>query len=155
MTTADLYLAIMAETNSHAHYFFLKYGATKQEFVTFWERHYNHTGHKITDQQATEILEEHCVNLTDLARKDSLEPMIGRDSEVEEMITVLARRFKANVLMVGDAGVGIGVVAGGVDVNEGQLRPGAMASAVAALEEAHLPQTEGAAAVEKDGEGSG
>jgi ATP-dependent Clp protease ATP-binding subunit ClpA len=106
MTTADLYLAIMAETNSHAHYFFLKYGVTKQEFVTFWERHYNHTGHKITDQQATEILEEHCVNLTDLARKDSLEPMIGRDSEVEEMITVLARRFKANVLMVGDAGVG-------------------------------------------------
>ena len=106
MTTADLYLAIMAETNSHAHYFFLKYGVTKQEFVTFWERHYNHTGHKITDQQATEILEEHCVNLTEMARQDSLEPMIGRDTEVDEMVTVLARRFKANVLMVGDPGVG-------------------------------------------------
>ena len=37
MTTADLYLAIMAETNSHAHYFFLKHGVTKQEFVKFWE----------------------------------------------------------------------------------------------------------------------
>jgi ATP-dependent Clp protease ATP-binding subunit ClpA len=61
---------------------------------------------RITDQQATEILEEHCVNLTDLARQDRLEPVIGRDTELDEMITVLARRFKANVLMVGDPGVG-------------------------------------------------
>jgi ATP-dependent Clp protease ATP-binding subunit ClpA len=106
MTTADLYLAIMAETNSHAHYFFLKHGVTKQEFVKFWEAKYNHKDARITDQQATEILEEHCVNLTAMARKDSLEPVIGRDSEVDEMVTVLARRFKANVLMVGDPGVG-------------------------------------------------
>ena len=106
MTTADLYLAIMAETNSHAHYFFLKHGVTKQEFVKFWEAKYNHKDARITDQQATEILEEHCVNLTAMARKDSLEPVIGRDTEVDEMVTVLARRFKANVLMVGDPGVG-------------------------------------------------
>jgi len=106
MTTADLYLAIMAETNSHAHYFFLKHGVTKHEFVKFWEAKYNHKDARITDQQATEILEEHCVNLTDMARKDSLEPVIGRDTEVDEMVTVLARRFKANVLMVGDPGVG-------------------------------------------------
>jgi ATP-dependent Clp protease ATP-binding subunit ClpA len=106
MTTADLYLSLMGETNSHAHYFLLKYGVTKQEFVRFWESHYNHKDIRITDQQATEILEEHCVNLTELARGDRLEPMIGRDTEVEEMIAVLARRFKANVLMVGDPGVG-------------------------------------------------
>ena len=106
MTTADLYLAIMAETNSHAHYFFLKHGVTKQEFVKFWELKYNHKDARITDQQATEILEEHCVNLTAMAQKDSLEPVIGRDTEVDEMVTVLARRFKANVLMVGDPGVG-------------------------------------------------
>jgi len=106
MTTADLYLAIMSETNSHAHYFLLKYGINKQEFVTFWDQHYNHGDVRITAQQATEILEEHCVNLTDMAKNDRLEPMIGRDIEVEEMITVLARRFKANVLMVGDPGVG-------------------------------------------------
>jgi len=106
MTTADLYLAIMAETNSHAHYFLMKYGVNKQEFVKFWEQHYNHSDVRITDQQATEILEEHCVNLTALAREDRLEPVIGRDTELDEMITVLARRFKANVLMVGDPGVG-------------------------------------------------
>jgi len=106
MTTADLYLAIMSETNSHAQYFFLKYGVNKQEFCKFWEQHYNHSDVKITDQQAQEILEEHCVNLTELARQDRLEPVIGRDTELDEMIAVLARRFKANVLMVGDPGVG-------------------------------------------------
>ena len=106
LTTVDLYLAIMAETNSHAHYFFLKYGVNKQEFVEFWDKHYKHNSARVTDQQATEILEEYCVNLTELARKDCLEPMIGRDHEVDEMVAVLARRFKANVLMVGDAGVG-------------------------------------------------
>ena len=106
ITTADLYLAMMAETNSHAHYFLMKYGVNKQEFVKFWEQHYNHNDVKITDQQAQEILEEHCINLTELARQDRLEPVIGRDSELDEMIAVLARRFKANVLMVGDPGVG-------------------------------------------------
>lgn len=106
LTTADLYLAIMTETNSHAHYFLLKYGVEKHKFVKFWEQHYNQKDVRVTDQQADEILNEHCINLTEMARQDRLEPMIGRDTEVEEMVTVLARRFKANVLMVGDPGVG-------------------------------------------------
>ena len=106
VTTADLYLAIMAESNSHAHYFLLKYGLDKQKFLKYWEGHYNHSDNKLTSQQANEILEEFCVNLTDMARKDQLEPMIGRDNEVEDMVAVLARKFKANVLMVGDPGVG-------------------------------------------------
>jgi len=106
VTTADLYLAIMSETNSHAHYFLLKHGVDKQEFLKAWEKYYNHSDVKLTSQQATEILEEHCVNLTEQARQDRLEPVIGREHELDEMITVLARRFKANVLMVGDPGVG-------------------------------------------------
>ena len=107
VTTADLYLAIMSESNSHAHYFLLKYGVTKNEFVKFWDANYNHaSAGSITNQQADEILEEYCTNLTRLATEDRLEPVIGRDSEIEEMVTVLARRFKANVLMVGDPGVG-------------------------------------------------
>jgi ATP-dependent Clp protease ATP-binding subunit ClpA len=56
--------------------------------------------------QATEILNEYCTNLTDMAKNDQLEPLIGRQTELHEMITVMARRFKANVLMVGDPGVG-------------------------------------------------
>jgi ATP-dependent Clp protease ATP-binding subunit ClpA len=57
-------------------------------------------------QQATDILEEHCTNISAMASKNQLEPLIGRSAELEDMITVLARRFKANVLMVGDPGVG-------------------------------------------------
>ena len=106
VSTVDLYLAMMAENNSHAHYFLLKYGIKKPEFVDFWQKNYNHNDAVITDQQATEILTEHCVNLTRLAQEDRLEPMIGRATELDEMITVLARKFKANVLMVGDPGVG-------------------------------------------------
>jgi ATP-dependent Clp protease ATP-binding subunit ClpA len=106
MTTADLYLAMMAENNSHAHYYLLKYGVKKQEFMDFWNANYNQADAVISDQQANEILNEHCTDLTRLAREDRLEPMIGRSEELEEMITVLARRFKANVLMVGDPGVG-------------------------------------------------
>jgi len=106
VSTLDLYLAMMAETNSHAHYFLLKYGVKKHEFAEFWQKNYNHSDVVITDQQATEILTEHCTNLTALAKTDRLEPMIGRSSELDEIITVLARKFKANVLMVGDPGVG-------------------------------------------------
>ena len=60
----------------------------------------------MTDKQATEILSEYCTNLTDSARNNQLEPLIGRREELAEMIAVLARRFKSNVLMVGDPGVG-------------------------------------------------
>jgi len=107
LTTIDLYLAIMAEHNSHAQYFLLKYGVKSREFVAFWQKHYAHEeAQKLSPDQASEILSEHCTNLTKLAKENRLEPMIGRSKELEEMITVLARRFKANVLMVGDPGVG-------------------------------------------------
>jgi len=96
----------MAENNSHAHYFLLKYGVKKPEFVEFYQANYKQSDVRLTDQQATEILTEHCINLTRLAQEDRLEPMIGRAAELDEMITVLARKFKANVLMVGDPGVG-------------------------------------------------
>ena len=106
MTTVDLYLSIMSETNSHAHYFLLKYGVKKSEFTEFWGKNYNHSDAKLTENQANEILSEYCTDLSSLAEQNKLEPMIGRQTELQELITVLARRFKANVLMVGDPGVG-------------------------------------------------
>jgi ATP-dependent Clp protease ATP-binding subunit ClpA len=106
ISTVDLYLAMMSENNSHAHYFLLKYGIKKAEFVEFYQANYKQSDVKLTGQQATEILTEHCTDLTALAQQNRLEPMIGRAEELDEMITVLARKFKANVLMVGDPGVG-------------------------------------------------
>jgi len=108
VVTIDLYLAIMGETNSNAHYFLLKYGVHKAEFVDFWTKNYKseRAAAGMNHQQATEVLEEYCTSLSAMAAADQLEPLIGRSSELDEMIAVLARRFKANVLMVGDPGVG-------------------------------------------------
>jgi ATP-dependent Clp protease ATP-binding subunit ClpA len=106
VATVDLYLSLMAETNSHAHYFLLKYGVKKAEFVEFWNANQSQVAARITEQQATEILTEYCTSLTGQAQENRLEPMIGRTDELDQMITVLARRFKANVLLVGDPGVG-------------------------------------------------
>jgi ATP-dependent Clp protease ATP-binding subunit ClpA len=96
----------MSETNSHAHYFLLKYGIKTKEFVEFYQKNHAVNSAAMDQQQATEILTEYCTDLTAQAREDRLEPLIGRATELEEMIAVLARRFKANVLMVGDPGVG-------------------------------------------------
>jgi len=115
VTTVDLYLSIASEGNSHAHYFLLKYGINKNEFVAHWQKHYKHgeTGN-LTDNQADEILEEYTINLTQLAEQGKLEPLIGRGKELDDIINVLAKRFKSNVLMVGDPGVGKTAIAEGL-----------------------------------------
>jgi len=116
VTTIDLYLSISAETNSHAHYFMLKYGFNKNEFLPFWQKNYksDHNEVKMTEEQAEEILEEYTINLTQLAKLDKLEPVIGRAKEIDDIVNVLAKRFKSNVLMVGDPGVGKTAIAEGL-----------------------------------------
>jgi ATP-dependent Clp protease ATP-binding subunit ClpA len=123
ISTLDLYLAMMSENNSHAHYFLLKYGIKKAEFAEFYQANYKQSEVKLTNQQATEILTEHCTDLTALAKQNRLEPMIGRGAELDEMITVLARKFKANVLMVGDPGVGKTAIVEGLaqEIAEGRV----------------------------------
>ena len=106
MNVIDLYLSIMSESNSHAQYFLLKHRVSKAEFVEFWQNNYRATEVGMSTSQADEVLNEYCTSLTARAARDQLEPMIGRSNELSELITVLARRFKANVLMVGDPGVG-------------------------------------------------
>ncbi len=116
VTTIDLYLSMASEGNSHAHYFLLKYGINKQEFVTHWQKTYKGTEFttKLSDGQADEILEEYTINLSELARQGKLEPLIGRAKELDEIVNVLAKRFKSNVLMVGDPGVGKTAIAEGL-----------------------------------------
>ena len=116
VTTIDLYLSIASETNSHAHYFLMKYGLTKNEFVPYWQKNYKNSEMptKLSDTQANEILDEYTTNLSELARNDKIEPLIGRSNELNDIINVLAKRFKSNVLMVGDPGVGKTAIAEGL-----------------------------------------
>jgi ATP-dependent Clp protease ATP-binding subunit ClpB len=53
-----------------------------------------------------QALERYCRDLTDLARKGSLDPVIGRDDEIRRVIQVLARRTKNNPVLIGEPGVG-------------------------------------------------
>jgi ATP-dependent Clp protease ATP-binding subunit ClpA len=116
VTTLDLYLSIAAENNSHAHYFLLKYGVNRQDFLMHWQRTYKGGEYsaQLTESQADEVLAEYTTNLTELARQDKIEPVIGRHKEIEDIIHVLAKRFKSNVLMVGDPGVGKTAIAEGI-----------------------------------------
>jgi len=64
---------------------------------------------KVTDKNAEEnlkALEKYSTNLTDLARKGKLDPVIGRDEEVRRIIQVLNRRTKNNPVLIGEPGVG-------------------------------------------------
>lgn len=115
MSTIDLLMSISTEGHSHGHYFLLKYGVNKNEFLRHWEK--NYAGGEfasISETQADEILDEYTINLTDLARQEKLEPVIGRSKEINDIINVLAKRFKSNVLMVGDPGVGKTAIAEGI-----------------------------------------
>jgi ATP-dependent Clp protease ATP-binding subunit ClpA len=123
ITLLDLYLAMMAENNSHAHYFLLKYGVHKTEFAEFYQKNHSAPEKGLSNESANEILDQHCINLSKRAADGQLEPMIGRAGELEEMITVLARKFKANVLMVGDPGVGKTAIIDGLaqEINAGRV----------------------------------
>jgi ATP-dependent Clp protease ATP-binding subunit ClpA len=68
----------------------------------------------MTEQQANEVLDEFTISLTELAKRNKIEPLIGRESEVNDIVNVLAKRFKSNVLLVGDPGVGKTVLAEGL-----------------------------------------
>jgi ATP-dependent Clp protease ATP-binding subunit ClpA len=114
--TIDLYLSIASEGNSHAHYFLLKYGVNKNEFIQHWQKTYKGADYSttLTENQADEILEEYTTNLSKLAKEGRIEPLIGRTKELDDIVNVLAKKFKANVLMVGDPGVGKTAIAEGL-----------------------------------------
>lgn len=114
--TIDLYISMVAESNSHASYFLLKWGVTRTEFIEFWTKYQtnNKGSSKLTDDQAQQILNEHTTNLTQLARDNKIEPLIGREQEIYDIVNVLAKRFKSNVLMVGDPGTGKTAIAEGI-----------------------------------------
>ena len=112
----DLYLSLSRETNSHASYFLLKWVGNQNNFVTHWQKSLKNSKSTktMTVDQATEVLTEYTTNLTDLSLEDKIQSTIGRDKEVEEIITVLAKKLKANVLLVGDPGVGKTAIAEGI-----------------------------------------
>ena len=123
--TIDIYLSIASETNSHASYFFVKYGLERSQLVDFYNQNYVESkGRKIAaNARADEILAEYCENLNVAAKEGKIDPVVGREFELDEIAQVLAKRNKSNVLMVGDAGVGKTAIAEGLarNITEGNV----------------------------------
>ena len=120
LEVTDLYLSITQETNSHATYFLLKWGINRKHvvalFSTTLEANSNISSKKerIKKNYAEKILEEFCTDLNQRVADQKIDPVIGRNVELEEITQVLARRHKSNVLMIGDPGVGKTAIAEGL-----------------------------------------
>ena len=120
MEIADVIISVLSEKNSFGFYFLSKGGVTKEKFVKFFQE--NIVTHEdeeeihpvTTPNQVDKILNAYCTNLSLKAKQKTIDPVIGRDEELEKTQLVLARRNKCNVLMVGDPGVGKTAIAEGL-----------------------------------------
>ena len=115
----DIFLSICSETNSHASYFFLKYGLERGAVVEYYNTNYveQKPRRAPASARADEILREYCEDLNLQAKEGKIDPVVGREFELDEIAQVLAKRNKSNVLMVGDAGVGKTAIAEGLARN--------------------------------------
>ena len=116
MQVMDLFLSLTGESNSHACYFIAKYGIDRTKLIEYYNEHYKEGSSRKNagKQRALEILTEYCDDLNATAKEGKIDPVIGREQELDEISHVLAKRNKSNVLMVGDAGVGKTAIAEGL-----------------------------------------
>ena len=121
MEVADVIISVLSEKNSFAFYFLNKGGVTKEKFVKYFqenlvteEEHDEEEPKPVNTNQVDRILNQFCTNLSVKAKQKLIDPVIGRDDELEKIQLVLARRNKCNVLMVGEPGVGKTAIAEGL-----------------------------------------
>jgi len=116
----DCFISMFAEKKSHAHYFVHKANIDKDQFINFIKKDIvkdeELTDEGMTRQQAQleKMIVQFCTNLTAKAKNKKIDPVIGREKEIEEIQLVLARRTKANAIMIGDPGVGKTAIAEGL-----------------------------------------
>jgi len=124
----NLLVAMFSEKESHATYFLERQGVTRIDIV---EKIAHSTDRPVNRQEEAGIeqgtgetfrkeekyekaLSEFTTNLNELARKGKIDPIIGREDEIQRIIQILCRRRKNNPILVGDAGVGKTAIAEGL-----------------------------------------
>jgi len=124
VTGANVLVAIFGEKDSHAVYFLHQEGVARLDVVNYIA----HGISKITendnkdapveeneaDSKTNKNLETYTINLNKLVSEGKIDPLIGRDLEVERVVQILCRRRKNNPLLVGEAGVGKTAIAEGL-----------------------------------------
>ncbi len=122
---ANVLVAIYGEKDSHAVYFLHQQGVTRLDVVNFIAHGVSKLNegdtHKTSPEQendqessANKALETYAINLNKMVLAGKIDPLIGRDSEIERVIQTLCRRRKNNPLLVGEAGVGKTAIAEGL-----------------------------------------
>ncbi len=134
VTGANVLVAIFAERESNAAYFLQEQDMTRYDAVNFIahgvakdpsfgearpvsgasELEEEAVSGVTEGEQKESALAKYCVDLNEKSRKGDVDPLIGRDSEVERCVQVLCRRRKNNPLLVGDPGVGKTAIAEGL-----------------------------------------
>ncbi|SET34141.1 ATP-dependent Clp protease ATP-binding subunit ClpA [Nitrosomonas marina] len=130
VTGANVLVAIFGEKDSHAVYYLQQRGVTRLDVVNYISHNIRKTPQENENKSAGEneqeqvqqdqgpissnMLENYTVNLNVLALTNKIDPLIGRDQEIERVIQTLCRRRKNNPLLVGEAGVGKTAIAEGL-----------------------------------------
>lgn len=106
-STEHLLLALVDEKDGEAGKILRQHGIKRDDLLKVVEQ--TRGGSRITDQNAEQnyqALSKYARDLTELARKGKLDPVIGRDDEIRRTIQVLSRRTKNNPVLIGEPGVG-------------------------------------------------
>ena len=117
MSTIDVFLAIYNEKKSYSKYLLNKHSITKEKFIDAVTIEIETELDDLSDKQSEQILKQFTTNLTNQANKGLIDPVIGREKEIEDISLTLARRTKNNCLLIGDPGVGKTAIAEGLALN--------------------------------------
>jgi ATP-dependent Clp protease ATP-binding subunit ClpA len=123
----DCFISMFGEKKSHANYFMRKANIDKDNFINFVKKEVIQDGDeeetKGINPQLEKFISQFCLNLSTRAKSKKIDPVIGREKEIEEIQLVLARRTKSNAIMIGDPGVGKTAIAEGLarKIHEGNV----------------------------------
>jgi ATP-dependent Clp protease ATP-binding subunit ClpC len=118
--TEHLLLGLLIEGEGIAAHVLEDLGATLEKVRGEIERLLHESGLEEESKEAqkkpskTPLLDQFCRDLTELAQKNSLDPVIGREMEIERVIQILSRRTKNNPALIGEPGVGKTAIAEGL-----------------------------------------
>ena len=116
----DCFISLFAEKKSYANFFIKKANIDKDKFLNFVQKEYANTEDEEgtvaprSNPQLERLISQFCINLSARAKAKKIDPVIGREKELEEVQLILARRNKSNVILIGDPGVGKTAIAEGL-----------------------------------------